>query len=340
MKKIIRIVVIAGCLVAARHIGFAQSGKLDTLFLKGDTTAVMDSLMSGFDAYLDSMLQEKSFLSASVGVGNRTFSIKNNSLNTQETSHQLSFTPTLAYYHKSGLGLSATGFLANPGNGFHFYQYAVTPSYDYISTSVSTGISYTRYFGKDTAMLNASPYENDLYGYVNLHHKSWRYGIAAGYATGSFNDKITYEDSVYRYSNLLQRYGWVHIRKTIESQNHIKDFSLSASVRRDFSLDGLFTKNDNCTISLTGYLVSGVSKIKTNTNINYATKKIALSKFKRSYDSADGNDFQVQSVALAASIFYTIGKFNIQPLWYMDYYLQDTEQRFSQVFALTLSFSL
>lgn len=341
MKKILLPLLLIQCLLLLQTQTRAQhSSRLDSLFAKGDTSAVMTSLMDGFDAYLDSLLQPKSFFSVSAGMGNRSFSIKNNSLNTQEnTTNQISFTPTLAYYHKKGLGISATGFLANIGNHFHFYQYAVTPSYDYISSKIAAGISYTRYFGKDTASINASPYDNDFYAYFNIHHKKWRYGIAAGYATGSFYDKLSYPDSVYRFSNLLQRYIWVHVTKTIESNNYIKDFSLSASLRRDFEWYAVFTKQDNITASLTAYLVTGASKIKTNTNINYLKKAVTLAKFKRSYSSADGNGFQVQSVALSASLFYTIGKFNIQPLWFMDYYFQDTDKKFSQVFSLSFAWN-
>lgn len=339
MKKATLWLIFIVCLSAENRTAFAQQTRLDSLFAKSDTTAVMDSLMEGFDAYMDSLAQPKSFASLSIGVGNRSFSIKNNSLNTQETSRQLSFTPTLAYYHKSGLGISATGFLANLGNSFHFYQYAVTPSYDYIGDKFSAGVSYTRYFGKDTATLNASPYDNDFYAYFNLRRNTWRFGVSAGYATGSFHDKITYSDSVYRYITLLQRYEWVRINKTIESHNHIKDYSFSASVRKDVEWDGLLTKQDNLMLSFTGYLVTGMSKIKTNTNINYATRKVLLAKFNRSYNSVDGNDFQVQSAALSVSLFYTIGNFNIQPIWFMDYYFPDTEKKFNQVFSLTFAYS-
>ncbi len=340
MKKILP-VLLTVCLIAIGRTGVAQqTTRLDSLFAKGDTTAVMDSLMAGFDAFMDSLSAPTSFASASLGMGNRTFSIKNNSLNTQETSRQLSFTPTLGYYHKSGLGISATGFMANLGGSFHFYQYAVTPSYDYISNRFSAGISYTRYLGKDTATLNASPYDNDLYAYVYLRRNTWRFGVAAGFASGSFNDNITYSDSVYKFITLLQRYGWVHYSKTIASQNHIKDYSFSASVRKDFEWLGVFTKRDNITASITAYLVTGMSKIKTNTNINYATKRLALAKFNRSYNDVDGNDFQVQSAALSLSLFYTIGKFNVQPVWFMDYYFPDAEKKFNQVFSLTFAYSL
>jgi hypothetical protein len=318
----------------------AQHGRLDSLFAKGDTTAMMDSLMQGFDAFLDSLSQPKSFFSIGTGIGNRTFSIKNNALNAQEaTTSQLSFTPTLGYYHKNGLGLSLTGFLTSLNNQLRFYQYAATPSYDYITRKISAGISYTRYFGKDTATLHSSPYDNDLYAYFNVHRGNWRFGVAPGYATGNFSDKISYADSIQHFNNLLQKYEWLHFRKTVESKNQIRDFSLSASIRRDFEWYGLFSKTDNLSASLTSYLVTGTSRIKTSTHINYAIRTLTLARFKKTYNDAGGNGFQVQSAALSASLFYTIGKLNLQPIWFMDYYFQDTDQHFSQVFSFSVAYN-
>ena len=339
IRTLLLTIFIAGFTISNQQV-FSQTGKLDSLFARADTTAVMDSLMNGFDAFLDSLSQPKSFLSVSVGIGNRTFSIKNNSLNTQEaTTDKLSFTPTIGYYHKSGWGLGVTGFLSTLNDKLSFYQYAITPSYDYIGEKISAGISYTRYFGKDTATLNASPYENDLYGYFNFRHHSWRYGIAVGYATGSFSDKLSYKDSVLRYNTILQRLEWFRYNVTVNSVNKIQDFSVSASVRKDFDWEAVFSKNDNLTLSFTAYIVGGASKIKTNTNINATKRKITLARFRRSYESADGNNLQFQSAALSASLYYSIGKFNLQPIWFMDYYFPDSDKKFNQVFSFTLGFN-
>jgi hypothetical protein len=338
MKKIVLpCFLLIGLLVWQGQAHAQQKRGADSLFSGTDSTAAMDSLMKEFDAFLDSLTKPQSFFSASVGMGNRSFSIKNNSLNTQESTKRISFTPSLAYYHRSGLGISATGFLANLDNHIGFYQFAATPSYDYIGRKIAAGISYTRYFGKDTATIDASPYDNDFYAYCNLRRNTWRFGIAAGYATGHFNDKISYADSVYRFSNLLQRYVWVRITKTIESLTHIKDFSLSASVRKDFEWNAVLTRKDNITASITAYLVSGASTLNTNTNLSVFRKKLTLAKFNRSFNSDNGNSFQLQSAALSASAFYTIGVFTIQPIWFMDYYFQDTDNHFSQVFSLTFA---
>jgi hypothetical protein len=339
MSKALLSVLFIGALLLSQKQAFAQYTTLDSVFAGRDSTAVMDSLMKEFDSFLDSLAQPKSFFSASAGMGNQTFSVKNNALNTQETTNtQLSLTPGVGYYNKKGLGISVMGFVTQLNNSYHFYQYAVTPSYDYISKKIVAGISYTRYFGKDSATMDASPYDNDWYGYFNIRHKSWRYGIAAGYANGRFVDGIGYPDSVQRFNTILQKLEWVRVHKTVRSVTTIKDFSFSGSLRKDFNWYGLIKDKDNLTLSLTSYLVTGSSAISTNTRINYRLKNITLARFRRVFNTVNGNDFQFQSAALAASITYNVGRFSVQPIWFIDYYFHDTDQKLSQVFSLTFAY--
>jgi hypothetical protein len=331
--------VIVASLLTPTHAAGQQS-KLDSLFIKGDTTAVLDSLMKDFDKFVDSLTAPKSFFAIDVGLGNRTFSINNNSLNTQSTNSSLSIMPSLGYYHKSGLGLSVMSFFANYQGKTEAFQHAITPSYDYDGDKIAAGISYTRYLGKDSAIASSSPYENDWYGYFHVRTKNnWRFGVAMGYADGGFKDMVSYSDSIRRFNTVLQRFEWVYVRSTISSDNKIKDFMVSASVRKDYEWSHLLTRKDNLTLNLTGYLVTGASKIKSNFNQTYMVRQIELSKLRRSYASADGTGFQFQSVALSAGLYYSIGKFNIQPVWFVDYYLPASDQKISSVFSLVAGFS-
>jgi hypothetical protein len=224
---------------------FSQISRLDSLFANSDSTHIIDSLMQEFDAFLDSATAPKSFFSVNMGIGNRTFSINNNSFNTQATATRLSFTPSIGYYHKSGLGISVTGFVAVLKSKPEFYQYAITPSYDYISKKFSAGISYTRYLDKDSAITNVSPYINDFYGYGFIKRKSWRYGISLGYANGGFNDQITFKDSIRILDTVTNRLVWRKYTATVNSTNKIRDFSISASIRKQFEWFDLLKKNDN-----------------------------------------------------------------------------------------------
>jgi hypothetical protein len=319
--------------------GFSQTSQLDSLFANSDSTKVIDSLMLEFDAYLDSVTAPRSFFSVNMGIGNRTFSINNNSFNTQATATRLSFTPSIGYYHKSGLGLSVTGFVAVLKSKPEFYQYAVTPSYDYISKKFSAGISFTRYLDKDTAITNVSPYINDFYGYGYIKRKSWRYGISLGYANGSFNDRITFKDSIRILDTAINRLVWRKYTATVNSANKIRDFSIAASVRKQFEWFDLVKKDDNLSFVITAYMVAGTSRINTNSNVSYVTSRLGLTRFKKTYDTEEGTGFQLQSTALSLSLFYTIGKFNVQPVWFVDYYFPETSKKLNQVFSLAVGFN-
>jgi hypothetical protein len=76
-----------------------------------------------------------------------------------------------------------------------------------------------------------------------------------------------------------------------------------------------------------------------NTNVNLNFKKITLDRFRRSYDNENGNQFQLQSTALSFSLYYAIGKFSINPVWFMDYYFPDASKKYSQVFSLSAGFN-
>jgi hypothetical protein len=318
----------------------AQNKGLDSLFLGRDSTVVMDSLVREMDEFLKILSAPKSFFSVELGAGNRTFSIRNNSFNTQASSSDfISFLPAMGYYHKSGVGITLTGFVSSPNGNAELYQYAVTPSYDYLGDKVATGISYTRYMGKDNTISSSSPYENDFYGYFYFRKKKWRYGISSGYATGSFQDKVTYRDSVLRFNPITQQLEMFRFRVTENSTNRIEDFSLSLSTRRDFDWYRVFSKKDNLSLSLSFYLVSGSSSLQTNGNINVRARNVSITKIRKSFSSLSGTGFQFQSTAFSTSIYYSLGKFNLQPVWFLDYYFPETDKKLNQVFSVTLGFN-
>src|SRR3954447_21778590 len=84
MKKLLVLIV----LVVAMQPAFSQNGgKLDSIFSKGDTTAILDSLLKDFDSYLDSLAGNKSFFTVNTGIGTGYFSFneKNSvTVNTQK----------------------------------------------------------------------------------------------------------------------------------------------------------------------------------------------------------------------------------------------------------------
>src|SRR5689334_7846232 len=116
MKKLFMLIVFS----VAMQQGFSQNGgKLDSLFAKGDTTAILDSLLKDFDTYLDSLAGRKSFFTVNLGIGTGFFSFNDKNTVTVNTEKKRIFSPSIGYFHKSGLGISASAFsLLNNGMNF------------------------------------------------------------------------------------------------------------------------------------------------------------------------------------------------------------------------------
>ena len=72
-----------------------------------DSTYLSDSLLVDLKSLLDSFEFKKSFVSINVTLSNALFSLRNDNFNAQQAyTSKLSMTPSLSYYHRSGLGVT------------------------------------------------------------------------------------------------------------------------------------------------------------------------------------------------------------------------------------------
>ncbi len=109
--------------------------------------AALDSMLKAdeFIKMLDSLDQPESYVDISIGIGNRLFSVKNNSVNsTQALTNKIYYTPSVAYRHKSGLSIAVMPFITTGSGSLKIYQTGLTPAYDYADEKISAGLSYTR----------------------------------------------------------------------------------------------------------------------------------------------------------------------------------------------------
>src|SRR5688572_26455160 len=144
---------------------------------QGDTTIVplsvvdtgiidYDELFRDFDSFMDSILSPPSFLLLNLSMGKGYYNFETKTASLIEASKKLTYSPTIAYYHKSGLGLNLTGAIVNDEERLNFYQLGVTPSYDYLADRrFAGGVSYTRYFTKDSLPFYTTPLQNEVYAY-------------------------------------------------------------------------------------------------------------------------------------------------------------------------------
>ncbi len=313
----------------------SQSNPADTVIappheLLADTSIfdLDEKFFRDFEAFMDSILMPRSFFMASLSLNRGFFSFKSKDDMLLETSPRIAYSPMLTWYHKSGLGLNATGYLVNDDKNLNLYQLALSPSFDYLQNrNLATGLSYTRYFMKDSVPFYTSPLRNELYGYF-AWRKSWfRPMLAVSYGWGSRSEYEKREDLIQ--SLRLRPRGYTYINTT----ESISDFSVITSVRHDFYWLDVFTNKDHIRFTPQLNFTSGTQKFGFNQTsntygVNLRNTSSVLFNSENIYLD-DRIEFQPLSLTLFLRGEYSLGKFFIQPQAAFDYYFPATEKNLS-----------
>jgi hypothetical protein len=306
-------------------------------FVLSDTIDYEDPFQD-FDAFMDSILSPHSYFLASLSVNRGFYSFQTKNISTLiEPTRKLTYSPILAYCHKNGIGFTTTGSIINDGQNINLYQFAITPSYDYLENkSIATGVSFTKFFTKDSLPFYTTPLQNELYGYFT-YRKLWiRPTIAASYGWGSRKDYMKRESVIQDLR--LRRSGYTYIN----TEESVSDFSLLLSVRHDFYWLDVIAFNDHIRFTPQITLTSGTQKfgfnqtsstyatvVRTGSNVLYSTEEIYLD---------DQIKFQPLSLSLFLRGEYAIKKFFIQPQLALDYYFPAEKNNFATMFSLNLGF--
>ena len=324
---------------------FAQETPVDTIPsaqdpLLSDTSLVFDEdLFNELTSFIDSISRPHSYVlgNLTVGKGYYNFQRKNNTL--LEVSQKFMYSPSVGYFHKSGLGIAATGYIINDDENINFYQLGITPAFDYIKDrNLATGISYTRYFTRDSLPFYTTPLQNELFAYLT-YRKWWiRPTVSVSYGWGSRSEYSERED--YITSLRLRPRGYTRFNST----ESVCDLSIVASVRHDFYWLDLLVYNDHIRFTPQLTFTSGTQKFGFNQTANsYATplrsdRNVLYST--QSYFLDDQVDFQPLALTLFLRSEYSIGKVFIQPQVAFDYYFPATEKNFNTIFSISAGFML
>jgi len=292
-----------------------------------------DDLFNELDKLLDSLTAPRNFVMFNIGVGNSYFNYESKSSYSVEALKKITYAPSLSYFSKTGLGISATSVIVDDGVNLNPYQFNFTGSYDYLkNTKFLTGIAYTRFVTKDSLPFYTSPLKNELYAYFNYRKLWFKPSVAASYGWGSRSD---YEDrEEYITSLQLRRNGFTRIN----TKESVSDFSLLTSVRHDFYWLDVFTYNDHIRVTPQLTFTSGSQKfgfnqssntyatlLRSGANILYNTENVYLD-----------NKLYFQPLALTFYLKteYSIGKFYVQPQLILDYYFPATEKNLTTAFVV------
>ena len=326
-----RLFILIGCLVSS--VGFAQAPakqtNIDTSFDEDDYAELFNEL----DALLDSLIAPRSFVLFNVGIGSNYFNYKSKSSYQLEASRKNTYTPTLAYFSKNGLGISGSAVIVNDGKSLNPYQFHATGSYDFLKNSrFISGLAFTHFLSRDSIPFYTSPLQNELYAYFT-YKKFWlKPSVAISYGWGSRNDFEEREEYITTMRLALNGYTQVKTRESIS------DFSLITSVRHDFYWMNIIGNNDYIRLTPQVVFASGTQKFGFNqTSSTYATIPRTGVNYLYSSDQVYLDDevyFQPLSLSTYIKTEYSRGKFFVQPQIVFDYYFPATEKNLTTAFVM------
>lgn len=333
-KKIIMIPVFILLSVA----GYTQINPMDTIpavpdeSLAIDTTFDYDDLLDEFSSFLDSILTPRSYFLANLSVGRSYFNFTNKNNTQVNLVKKTTFSPTLGYYGKGGLGVTLTGYMVHDSLHLNLYQVSFSPSFDYLKNrNLAAGIAYMRYFTKDSLPFYTSPLQNEVNGYF-LWRKSWlQPGIAFAYGWGS---RTEYQQRL----KFLERLR-IRVPVITTTEESVIDFSLTATLRHDFYWLNVFSHKDYIKLTPLLSFSGGTQQFGFNqTTGTYGTNRTNVLYSSANVNLDDKLEFQPLSLTFYLRPEYSIGKFFIQPQFIMDYYFPADDKNFTFLFSVNAGF--
>ena len=321
----------------------SQSNTSDTTIMPTDNSFLIDTtidygeLFQDFEAFMDSILSPQSYFLATISLGKSFYNFESKTNSSTTPLQKFTWSPMVGYYHKSGLGINATGYIVDDGVNKNLYQSSISPSFDYLKNkAIAAGISYTRFFTKDSLPFYTTPLKNELYGYFT-YRKSWiRPTVAVSYGWGSRSDYS--EREVQLIDLRLRRRGYTYIN----TEESISDFSLITSIRHDFYWLDVLTYKDHIRFTPQLSFTSGTQKFgfnqKSNTYVNVLRNNSSVLYSSDNVYLDDELKFQPLALTMNFRGEYSMGKFFIQPQFVLDYYFPATTDNFSSFFSINVGF--
>ncbi|RYY55331.1 MAG: hypothetical protein EOO09_10900 [Chitinophagaceae bacterium] len=310
----------------------------DSSFIPGmDPDFDYDVFFSEMSDFLDSLLRPSSYLQLSMraSTGYFRYKVPNRPLVNNRSRYILS--PSVSYYNRSGFGIAADAdYIAEKGSGF--YQYVLTPSFDYLrNLDFSAGVSFSKYIHRDRLPFYLSPLNNEVAGYF-VYRKKWLWpSVAMSYAWGKSSDYQEQVDYV-RLLRLRRR-----LSNAIAATAQVNDLSITTAVSHNFYFFDIFSGKDFFRFTPQVYFNAGTQQF----GFNNRNSGSLLSQYRRtgsvsssrSFDLNSLKSFEALSTGILLKASYTSGRFFIQPELSVDYYLPADTDNISILGAVNIGFN-
>lgn len=303
-----------------------------------DSTLYYDDLFSALDDFLDSLTRPRTMLVVNAEAGSTYFNYASSSATRLDAEQKLIVTPSIGFFHKTGLGVTGAAAVIRSGNKYDAYQFSVTGSYDYLKSMYwGSGLSITHFITKDSLDFYTSPLQNEAAGYFT--YKGWwvRPIISAAFGWGSRKSREERQD----YITLLRLRPSGYTQ--INTEESVSDLSVAASLKHDFYwLEKLGKKNVlRFTPQIT--FTSGTQNFgfnQTTTTSTFRNNKVNILSNSENVYLDDSLKFQPLSLTTFLRGEVSFGKFFIQPQMIFDYYFPAKSNRLTTGFRLNVGVSL
>jgi hypothetical protein len=293
-----------------------------------------DLLFSELDSFFDSLLKPRSYVLLNIGLSNGYFNSTAASGDQLKSERKLAYSPALSFIHKSGFGVSGSTTIISEDGKLNPYMGALSGSWDYVkSMKLVTGVSYSRFFTKDSLDFYTSPIENAVYAYFTYRDLWVRPTVAVNYGWGSRTETTERRERI----TLLRLRRWGYT--TVNTTENVSDLTVTASLRKDFYWLDVMGANSFIKLSPQLAFVSGTQRFGFNQTSTTASGRPRINPGNLLFTTEnvhldDNMEFQPLSAAAVIRAEYSKGKFFIQPQIMFDYYIPATEKNFSSFFTL------
>lgn len=289
--------------------------------------------LAELERQLDSLLgaQQKSEVSIGIGYGNNPAYGGKTTDPFRPITMKPFLSPVISYNHKSGWFASAYGYYLFSANQNPWFELDLSTGYDYTKNrNMLTGISYTRYFYKDSSDVPPTPIKNELFAYF-IFRKWWlEPGLSVDFGWGK--DKLPGPQA----------------QKTVAGS----DFNVIADLRHSFIYMDLLTDDDAILIMPVLSFTAGTANYYSNLkSFQYVSRSKLIQKRNKQKKNrgqgqqpveleeivSDNTGFQPRAVDVSLRMSYLLGKFTLSPSYTLFKMLQGEDNNITGYFTASLS---
>jgi hypothetical protein len=279
--------------------------------------------LADLERQLDSLLnkQQKSEVVIGLGFGNNPAYGGKATDPFRPVTMKPFLSPNISYNHKSGLYASVYSYYLLNATRNPWFELDLNAGYDHTKNKdFISGISYTRYFYKDSSDIPVTPITNEVFAYF-FYRKWWlEPGVSVDLGWGKFNEQLP--------------------RRTERTVTG-SDFNIIADVRHSFIFLDVLKKDAAILLMPVASFTAGTAHYYSNLkSFQYVSRSKLIKRRNRETTISDKTGFQPRAIDLGVRLSYIIGRVTVSPSYTAFKLLQGEDNPITGYFTASVSVTL